>query len=237
MISLLLLGFLVGMRHALEADHLAAVASLNSAAGGSLRGALRHGAAWGIGHSLTLFLFASLVILLNAAMPAALVNALELAVGAMLLALGADVIARLLRERVHFHTHRHAGGVQHFHAHSHHGQRRHAFAEHQHRHLRGFPWRALLVGLMHGMAGSAALILLTLDSVRTPWTGLAYIALFGLGSTLGMALLSTAIAVPLRRSARGLTWLHNGVHAGIGVLTLVLGALLVVERGRVLLAG
>ena len=73
------------------------------------------------------------------------------------------------------------------------------------------------------MAGSAALIILTLDSVASPWVGMLYIALFGLGSMVGMAVLSVAIAVPLRYSARGLTWLHNGLRGTVGVATIGLG--------------
>lgn len=84
---------------------------------------------------------------------------------------------------------------------------------------------------MHGMAGSAALILLTLQTVRSPLTGLLYIALFGIGSMLGMALLSLVIAIPLRYSARGLTWLHNGLQAVIGVATIGIGTMLVYRVG------
>lgn len=88
-----------------------------------------------------------------------------------------------------------------------------------------------MVGLMHGMAGSAALILLTLQTVRSPLTGLLYMLLFGVGSILGMALLSVAIAVPMRYSARGLTSLHNGVQGLIGIATISLGLWLIYEIG------
>jgi len=91
--------------------------------------------------------------------------------------------------------------------------------------------RALFVGLMHGMAGSAALILLTLQAVRSPLTGLLYIALFGVGSMLGMALLSIVIAIPLRYSAKGMTWLHNGLQAVIGLATVGIGVMLVYRIG------
>ena len=85
---------------------------------------------------------------------------------------------------------------------------------------------------MHGMAGSAALILLTLQTVSSPVLGLLYIALFGVGSLAGMAVLSVVIAVPLRWSAHGLTWLHNGLHAAVGVTTIALGATLIYEVGN-----
>lgn len=229
-VSLLLLGFLIGMRHAVESDHVAAVASLATRSR-SVTDAIRQGAAWGLGHTLTLFLFGSIVLVLDAVMPERLAHTLELLVGVMLVGLGIDVLRRLIREQVHFHVHEHHDGEVHFHAHSHAGETGHDPARHHHRHPEGFPIRALLVGLMHGMAGSAALILLTLQTVQSPWTGLLYIALFGVGSMIGMAMLSFVIAIPLRASARGVTWLHNGLQAIVGVATIAIGAVLIYEIG------
>ncbi len=228
--TLLLLGFLIGMRHAVEADHVAAVASLATRSAG-LGESLRQGAAWGLGHTLTLFLFGSLVLVLDLAMPQTLALGLEFAVGLMLIALGGDVLWRLARERIHFHTHRHDDGAVHFHAHSHTGEQGHDPARHMHRHPSGFPTRAVLVGLMHGMAGSAALIVLTLQTAQSPLAGLAYIALFGLGSIMGMAVLSVVIAIPLRMSARSMTWLHNGLQATVGMATVAIGCGLVYRTG------
>jgi ABC-type nickel/cobalt efflux system permease component RcnA len=229
-LSLLLLGFLIGMRHAVEADHVAAVSSLATRAH-SVRDTIRQGTAWGIGHTLTLFGIGTLVILLDTLVPERVATILELLVGIMLVGLGADVLRRLVRDRVHFHLHHHGDGTTHFHAHSHAGETAHDPSRHEHRHPSRLPLRALLVGLMHGMAGSAALILLTLQTVASPWTGLLYIALFGLGSTLGMALLSAAIALPLRYSARRVTWLHQGLQAAVGLTTIAIGARLVYLTG------
>jgi hypothetical protein len=229
--SLLSLGFLLGMRHALETDHLAAIASLVTRSG-SMGDTIRQGAVWGAGHTLTLFVFGSLVLLLNVAMPENLAQMLEFAVGLMLVGLGIDVLRCLMRDRIHFHVHRHAGGQRHFHAHSHAGERVHAAVHHHHHDNQGrFPLRALFVGVMHGMAGSAALILLTLQSVHSPLTGMVYILLFGVGSIAGMAALSVVIAVPLRYSAAGLTWLHNGLQAVIGVATLAVGGMMAYDIG------
>jgi ABC-type nickel/cobalt efflux system permease component RcnA len=226
--SILALGFFLGMRHALDADHLAAVATLATRSR-TFGHAVLQGVAWGTGHTLTLMLFGGAVLVLGLALPERAVQALELAVGVMLVALGSDVLYRLWRERVHFHAHRHADGVGHFHAHSHRGERApHDAARHEHRHLRGFPGRALLVGMVHGMAGSAALILLSLETLRSPGLGLAYIAIFGLGSILGMAALSAAIAVPLRLSSRRLTRVHGGLSATIGLATVLLGCYIVI---------
>jgi hypothetical protein len=229
-VTLLLLGFLIGMRHAVETDHVAAVASLATRST-SLGESVRQGAAWGLGHTLTLFLFGGLVLVLDVVMPETMARGLEFAVGVMLVGLGMDVLWRLCRERIHFHTHRHADGEEHFHAHSHAGEQGHDLARHAHGHVERFPLRAMLVGLMHGMAGSAALIILTLQTVESPWAGLAYIALFGIGSIAGMALLSVAIAIPLRLSARGMTWLHNGLQAAVGIATMAIGAGLVYRIG------
>ena len=229
MINILLLGFLLGMRHALEADHLAAIASLATRTT-TVGEAMRQGAVWGLGHSVTPVLFGSMVIWLDAEMPERLARGLEAAVGLMLIVLGLDVLRRLVRDRVHFHAHRHDGGLRHTHAHAHaHRAERKAGHDpwhHRHEHPRGFPYRALLVGLMHGMAGSAAMILITLETVRSPWTAMLYLLLFGLGSILGMALLSLAITLPLSSAARSLGWLHNGLQAIIGTATLALGALM-----------
>lgn len=229
-LTLLLLGFVIGMRHAVESDHVAAVASLATRSR-SVADTIRQGAAWGLGHTITLLLFGSVVLVLNLVMPERMVQVLEFLVGVMLLGLGFDVLRRLIQERIHFHLHRHHDGEVHFHAHSHADEVAHDPGRHVHEHPQGFPFRALFVGLMHGMAGSAALILLTLQTVKSPLLGLLYIVLFGIGSMLGMALLSVIIAIPLRYSARGMTWLHNGLQAAIGVATLGIGAMLVYRIG------
>jgi ABC-type nickel/cobalt efflux system permease component RcnA len=222
MLSLLLIGFLIGMRHALEADHVAAVASLISRRC-NMNNTLKQGAVWGLGHTITLLLFGSVAILIDSAISEQLAATLEFAVGLMLILLGFDVLRRLYKERVHFHLHRHGQKTHHFHAHSHAADKEHANSEHQHSH--GFPKRALLIGLMHGMAGSAALIILTLHTVQSPITGLLYILFFGIGSIIGMAVLSVIIAIPLRYSSNGLTWLYNGLQAIVGVATLSLGSI------------
>jgi len=234
-ISLLFVGFLLGMRHALDADHMAAVAALATRSD-TVSDSMRQGAVWGVGHTVTLFVFGSMVLLTDGMMPQRLVQALEIGVGLMLVLLGGHVLWRFVHERIHFHVHRHDDGTCHFHAHSHAGEQVHP-AIHQHRHpaRHSFPLRALLVGLMHGMAGSAALILLTLQTVNSPWTGMLYIALFGVGSIAGMAALSVVIAIPLRYSATGLTGLHNALQVVIGSATILIGGMLVYEHA--LLAG
>jgi hypothetical protein len=231
MLSLLLLGLLLGMRHALEADHLAAVATLATRSKG-MRQTVIQGAVWGLGHTITLLVVGGACLLLRAAISPRLAAALEGAVGLMLLVLGADVLLRLRRQRIHLHVHRHDDGTVHFHAHSHAGDNGDAGEgahepgrhHHHHEHAGGFPLRALLVGLMHGLAGSAAMLLLALTTISSAWLGLAYIAVFGIGSIAGMAVLAAVIAVPLQGTARTLTGWYNGLEAVIGVGTLLVGA-------------
>ena len=162
---------------------------------------------------------------LDTAVPERLAQGLELAVGAMLVLLGADLLRRLLQKRVHFHTHHHGDGTVHFHAHSHAADSRPHTLQHTHEHHLSFPARALYVGLVHGLAGSAALILLALGTVGSPVTGLLYVGLFGLGSIGGMALLSLAISVPLH-GARNIAWLDDVVlQATVGLSTIVIGTM------------
>ena len=221
MLYVLGLGFLIGMKHALEADHVAAVASLASGSQ-SVGETTKMGVAWGLGHTATLFLIGTVVLVLEWVVPETMALALEFVVGLMLVALGIDVMVRMIRRNAHFHAHAHDGN-EHFHAHRHREAARHDGSAHAHAHPRGLPWRALLVGSVHGLAGSAALVLLTLSTIQSVWMGIAYMLLFGLGSVAGMALLSCAIALPLRFTARHMTWAFRGLTASVGAATMVLG--------------
>jgi high-affinity nickel permease len=223
MFGILGLGFLLGMQHALEADHIAAVSSI-AARRTDVGDIVRHGLTWGLGHTLTLFIFAGVAILLGHVVPDGLARPLETAVGFMLVGLGANVLWQLGRDRVHFHQHRHEDGTKHIHVHSHRNEKiPHERSAHLHRH--GFRWRSLLVGLMHGMAGSAALLILTVSQVASPGYGMLYVALFGVGSMLGMGALSMVIAVPLAVSARWLTWANRSIQFAVGIISIGIGAL------------
>src|ERR1700681_4174538 len=149
MFGILGLGFLLGMQHALEADHIAAVSSI-AARRSHVGDIVKHGLTWGLGHTVTLFVFAGAAILLGHAIPEHLARPLETAVGIMLVGLGAHVLWRLWRDRVHFHQHGHGDGTVHIHAHSHtqsaaqnpvNATVPHARTTHQHPH--GFRWRTL----------------------------------------------------------------------------------------------
>ncbi|HEV7880433.1 urease accessory protein [Bradyrhizobium sp.] len=223
MFGVLGFGFLLGMQHALEADHIAAVSSI-AARRSDVHDIVKHGLTWGLGHTLTLFVFAGAAILLGHAIPDDLARPLEIAVGIMLVGLGAHVLWRLWRDRVHFHQHGHGDGTHHIHARSHVNETiAHRNSAHLHGH--GIRWRSLLVGLMHGMAGSAALLVLSLSQVANAAYGMFYVLLFGVGSMLGMGALSVVIAVPLAVSARWLAWANRGLQVGVGMITIAIGAM------------
>ncbi len=235
MTSILFFGLLIGMQHALEADHVAAVSSIASRER-SLRQIVRHGAFWGVGHAVTLAVLSGAAIGLGLNIGDRMSVWLELVVGIMLVGLGIHVVYRLYKERVHFHLHRHGDSIEHMHAHSHAGDTAaHDAKRHAHKHRVGVPFRTLVVGMMHGTAGSAALIVLAASTVRNAFEGMVYVFLFGVGSVLGMMLLSAIIAVPLSMSARYLTWANRGLQGGIGVFTIILG--LVVMYRSALAAG
>src|SRR5205807_1912868 len=178
MFATLGLGFLLGMQHALEADHIAAVSSI-AARRTDIGDILKHGLTWGLGHTLTLFAFAGAAFLLGQAIPETWSRPLETTVGFMLVGLGVHVLWRLGRDRVHFHRHSHGDGTVHVHAHSHVNEAiPHPKSAHLHQH--GFRWRTLVVGLMHGMAGSAALLVLAISQVANAAYGMFYILLFGI---------------------------------------------------------
>ncbi|NEV76529.1 urease accessory protein [Rhodopseudomonas sp. BR0C11] len=221
MFAILGLGFLLGMQHALEVDHIAAVSTIAARRSG-VADIVKHGLTWGLGHTLTLFLFAGLALVIGHSIPEQIAQPLEGAVGFMLVALGGHLLWRLWRDRVHVHVHQHGDGVRHLHLHSHADRLSHD-APSAHRHEHGFRWRTLLVGLMHGMAGSAALLVLAVSQAPSPAQGLLYVALFGLGSMVGMGALSAVIAVPVVISARSLTTANRLLQGAVGVLTIAIG--------------
>jgi high-affinity nickel permease len=227
--SVLAIGFILGLKHATEADHVTAVATLVTGQR-SLSKIVRQGIAWGLGHSLTLLSIGVLVLALGHTLPSWLAQALECAVGAMLMLLGADVLRRVLKDRVHAHSHQESalrsGG---------------SFLRSStsspvsaHEHMSTSPFRALVVGMVHGMAGSAALIVLSLGAMQSVGRALFYIVTFGIGSVAGMAMLSAAIAYPLRLSAKQLGERHQVITALVGASSCALGAIVVY---RIAIAG
>lgn len=234
MLTALLTGFLIGGSHAFETDHIAAVSAL--VAGKGKRGEIIvHGALWGLGHTLTLMAVGGMLIATQSVMPERAALGLETAVGLMLIGLGLHLFWRLRRERVHFHRHRHSGGPVHLHMHSHAGEPGpHDPDNHAHAHPDRSALRTLAVGTMHGLAGSAAVVLGLAASMGSLAAGLAYIAIFGLGSILGMAAISALLSVPLLLTARRLGMAHRAVQTGIGLVTTGLGAWIVLTTAPLL---
>lgn len=222
--SILAFGTLVGMQHALEADHLAAVAAL-SARQSSRRSLVLRGAWWGVGHTAALFAICGTVVMLGVSLGSRTEAMLEFAVGLVVTALGLNVLLTMLRRRIHFHAHDHGDGIRHLHAHSHEGEgeRPHRGSPHDHRHPRHGLVKATAIGLMHGAAGSGALLVLLVAAGNSAATALAYIACFGLGSVAGMAALSFVASFPLEAAARGANWLHTATMVAIGAFALVVG--------------
>jgi sulfite exporter TauE/SafE len=185
MLATLGFGLVLGLKHATEADHLAAVSTIVSERRSVWQSAAV-GALWGLGHTASLLVAGLFVLGFGLLIPERLANFLELAVAIMIIVLG----MRLLRMHIHAHTHE---GKWHVHFH---------FRDDQHaggRHVGFLGWRPVLVGVMHGLAGSAALTLLVLSQVVRNGgavLGFAYLAIFGVGSIGGMLLMSGIIGLP-----------------------------------------
>ena len=228
LLAFLPIGFMVGMGHALEADHLAAVATMMDKKGGR-RAAIERGAFWGLGHTLSLFGICSVVVLLGLTVSTRLEASMELVVGLMIVGLGAQVIWRLRLRKMHIHVHQH-GGVQHLHAHGHQADAvPHSRSAHAHEH-RSFQTnlKAVTIGLVHGAAGSAGLLVLMVASTHEAWQALAYFAVFGVGSMLGMAVLSALASYPLAAVHKGAAWLRNTTTAAIGAAAVWIGGTLTI---------
>jgi ABC-type nickel/cobalt efflux system permease component RcnA len=225
-VAVLAIGGLLGLRHAFEPDHLAAVSTLATRPGGTrIWTAARLGLVWGIGHTATVGVVALLVIALGVRLPPRLWPAAELLVAALLVWLGGKVIWRYARGRWHMHAHTHVaaeiGGAPHFHLHSH----AHA-ADHLHGHGTVDARRSLGFGIAHGLAGSGAIIALLLAAVPDAPSRVAYFAAFGAGTIVGMLAVSFTLSVLVRMAAeRGARW-ATLLHVGAAVASVVAGVAL-----------
>ena len=191
-LAILGFGFVLGLRHALDVDHLAAVSTLVSQRGGLLRSSLI-GAVWGLGHTAALLAAGIVVIALDGEIRPRVAQALELGVAIMLVGLGLNLLWALGQGgTIHLHGHEH-GGRHHVHPHRHAPDESPDHAQHHPPMVR----RPFLVGLVHGLAGSTALMLAVLATIPSPAVALAYILVFGIGSVGGMMLMSTILGLPL----------------------------------------
>lgn len=194
-VTILMLGFVLGLRHALDTDHIAAVATV-LAQRPSWRASSLVGLSWGLGHTVVLLLVGALVLVLRVPIPEPIAMAAEFAVGVMLVVLGGLLGIKLVKEQWHMHQHDH-DGARHVHLHSHTQS-----PGHGHSHWWRESVRPLCIGMAHGLAGSAALLLLVVASAHSVMEGLVYITVFGCGSILGMMLIGLVLSFPVVWSLR-----------------------------------
>ena len=231
--TLLFFGCLIGMQHALEADHLAAVAAFSEKRS-SRRALVLRGGVWGLGHTMTLLTICGVLLLLGESISAHTEAYLELAVGAMIILLGANLLYKVWHKRPHFHVHHHRDGASHMHVHTHAGENgAHNESSHDHRHHALGLGRALLVGMMHGAAGSAGLLILATAADSITQAG-AYVLAFGTGSIIGMATLSFIVSFPLRWAERCADWVNTAAFVGIGCAAIIIGGNLIGHSWSVL---
>jgi len=229
----LILGIVLGLRHALDPDHVVAVSTIVSEYRNPLR-SFWVGVSWGLGHTTTLFIIGIIIIALRLAIPERLALFLEFAVGIMLVGLGVQVIYNLQKKRLHQHAHGHEEDA-HIHLHSHAENPAHSPEHHGGRGV-GKPFfrkKSYFIGTVHGLAGSAALTLLVLASIDSPLAGMGYILLFGLGSVLSMGIVTIFISFPFVFSANRLPNLNRYIQLSVGAFSIIFGGLLMYRIGFV----
>lgn len=219
-VAVLAVGGLLGLRHAFEPDHLAAVSTLATRPGSRLWGAARLGLIWGLGHTATVGIVVLFMIALGIQVPERFWPAAELLVAALLVLLGGMVIWRYARGRWHLHAHTHPAAAPHFHLHSHTSD-----AGHAHGHTVDAR-RALGFGVAHGLAGSGAIAALLVAAVPNGSVRVLYFAAFGAGTMIGMLAVSLTLSMLVRVAAqRGARW-ATAIHVGAAVGSVAAGLLL-----------
>lgn len=259
LLSIIALGFFLGMRHATDADHVIAVSTIVSRHR-SIRHAAVIGALWGVGHTLTILIVGSGIILFGWVIPTRIGLSMEFSVGIMLILLGVLNLTGFLQwitnnlspasPQVHshdhpaaFHAHVHThGDYIHTHPHAHHPEV-HAhdpnrtpvnwFDRHFSRLGLYQSLRPLIIGLVHGLAGSAAVALLVLATIRDAKWAVLYLLVFGVGTIAGMMLITGAMALPLAFSGGRFTRLDSGLRIASGLISLGFGLFLVYQIGFV----
>lgn len=248
-LSIMMVGFFLGMRHATDPDHVIAVTTIVSRQS-TIRSAMLIGGVWGIGHTLTIMLVGGAIILFNVAIPPRLGLAMELAVALMLVFLGVLNLTGIMRwiqdtlalaGEPHSHGHSH-GDYVHSHQHGH-GPGDHGHREDQTPQAwldQRLAWiglyqtiRPLVVGVVHGLAGSAAVALLVLTTIPNPGWAVVYLMLFGVGTIAGMMLITAAIGAPFAYTAARLTRVNRYLGLASGLLSLGFGLFLVYQIGFV----
>ena len=226
-ITALAVGFVLGLRHALDPDHIVAVSTILSECK-SLRRSSLVGTFWGLGHTFSLLLVGVAVVSFKLNLSERVAAWLEFVVALMLVALGVKAVVTAVRGwKLHAHAHEH-DGQKHVHLHVH---RPGQAAIHRHRHILGVGMRPFIVGMVHGLAGSAGLMLLVLATIPSAIVGMLYIAVFGVGSIGGMFLMSTLISLPFLLVGRRLSLFGKVLQAAVGVVSLAFGLYLIWQYG------
>jgi len=224
-LAVLGIGLVFGLKHATEVDHVVAVSTIVSQHKNVLRSAAV-GAMWGAGHTASLLVIGALVLLLRVAIPERVSGWLEFGVALMIIGLGISALWRALRRSSEVHVHQHShDGQSHKHVHFHEKQTRHKPSSHSaHSHdVSRIGWKPLLIGTMHGLAGSGALTLLVLTQINSPWVGMLYLGIFGVGSIVGMLLMSGLIGLPFALTSRNLTHVHHRLQTVAAILSICFG--------------
>ncbi len=237
-LSILAVGFFLGMRHATDPDHVIAVTTIVSNQRNRMRAALI-GAFWGVGHTLTIFVVGAGIILFNLVIPVRVGLSMELSVAVMLILLGLWNIAGFVRAIpagsapdhgaetvVHSHPHSH-GDYVHNHVHAHQHESNHAPLDWMDRVFGKVSLyqylRPLVVGIVHGLAGSAAVALLVLTTIRNVHWAVAYLLVFGVGTIAGMMLITMSIASAFTMMGRGRQKFSRRLALASGLLSLGFG--------------
>jgi high-affinity nickel permease len=225
--GVLFYGFLIGLKHAVEADHLAAVGTIVSERKSLLSSTLV-GGLWGLGHTISLFLAGVFVILLNFEISEQTERLLEFGVGIMLFLLGLNVVRKLAHGgTLHAHAHEH-GARAHVHPHVH----EHGAADEAHTHHNfKFSPRSILIGMVHGLAGSAGLMLLIIPTIDSNFLRLLYIVIFGVGSIGGMMLMSFLVGLPFTLTAARFNRLNYFLQGIAAMVSIGLGLFIIYEKG------
>ncbi len=226
-VTILGLGFTLGLKHATEADHLAAVSTIVSERK-SLWSSMFIGGIWGLGHTISLVIAGVFVLLLNFEISQQRERMLEFFVGVMLVLLGLNVLRKIIKGgTLHFHTHEHAG-QQHVHPHLHEAGVKDVPQTH---HGYKFSPRALVIGMVHGLAGSAALMLLIIPTIDSRPLGLLYIIIFGIGSIGGMMLMSLLVGLPFfLTKTLNFNRFNLVLQSVAGLVSVGLGILIIYEK-------
>jgi len=231
LLTVLAVGLVFGLKHATEVDHVVAVSTIVSQQRNIWRSTFV-GAMWGAGHTASLLITGAIVLILRISIPERVGIWMEFAVALMIIGLGAMALWRSLvnRNDVHVHEHSH-DGVSHVHIHFHESDTRHEKAR-PHSHLvSAVGFKPVLIGAVHGLAGSGALTLLVLTQIQSAWLGFFYLAIFGVGSVLGMILMSGLIGLPFALTATNVGRVHRHLQTTAAGLSIAFGVWYAYETG------